>query len=186
VILPDLAVILASFGTADAAAAAASHALSISPLLTDSEQTLYGETIAAQERDHGRVSMAWAQKHGWTPSRGVTPHAALAQREARAFLRLPEPMATAYILATVRLIELQAVHGFRALSRTFDLSEETRPMAGDYRQIATDERMHVAVNLAITRRLGETDRDFRRIERQAFQAARKVYNPLALGNVWRP
>ena len=162
------------------------HALSTSPCLTDQEQTLYGATIAQQEREHASVSMEWAARHGWTSRAGVTPHAVLAQREARVFLRLPEPMRTAYILATVRLIEMQAVHGFTALAARFEQTAETRPMADDYRQIVQDERMHVAASRRIARRLGALDPDFRRIERQAFRLASQVYGPLVLDSVWRP
>jgi len=181
----DLPVIIASFGVADKIAAIASGWLSRSPLLTDKEQRLYRETIVAQERAHGETSAAWAVKLGWEPQQGITPHAALAERDCLLISHLPEPLRTAHTLATLRVVEQQAERWFTKLARVFRLAAATRPMASDYLQIAQDESMHVWANKAITARLAEKDPTFRRMEHLAFQAARRVYAPLVLENVVR-
>jgi hypothetical protein len=177
----NLPLILASFGETDRAASLASAWLSQSPLLTDREQTLYGSTIAEQERVHGETSLAWARAFGWQPEQGFVAHALQAQKDLTVLSGLSEPRRTACTLATMRAAELGAVKAFAAIAKVLARASETAKVVGDYTDIARDERMHVAANLAIVRRLGENDPAFRRMEREAFEAAQATYTPTTLG-----
>jgi hypothetical protein len=132
--------VFASFGAADENAYIGSLWLSRSPLLSPREQKLYA-LIAQQEKDHATVSDGWAAKLGWKPEDGLTGHGWATERDRELIQLLPEPHRTAHTLATLAVIEDQAVRGFRRLAKR--LPSE---MAVDYKIIAKDEEMHLKAN----------------------------------------
>lgn len=169
---------LASFGEADYTASSASAMLARSPLLTDPEQTIYGDLIQRQERDHGLVAMEWSRKYGWDSSRLPSALPALGQRDCLMFAHIGDlRLRTALLLATLRAVEKAAVRGFQGWVRTTHAHGLTE-MARDFDLILADERMHVEENERVTRRLAEKDPAFHRMEAQAYLLTRRVYAPV--------
>lgn len=169
--------ILWSFGEGDQVAAALSGLLANSPLLSDREQTLYGDTIQAQEREHAKMFKDYARAEG-SDGVGFPTFAGMLKRDCIMLTHLRDPrLQAAWTLSGLQMNEEQAISGFVAWERIMREQGRTQ-LADDLALVIRDERMHLDSSKATIRRIGENDPAFREMARRAYQLTRAAYMPV--------